>query len=647
MKRFLSILLVLALAVTFLPVTAQAAKGGKLVAMTFDDGPSNRTTGKLLDGLKARGVKVTFFMQGQYAQSYPDILKRAYEDGHEIASHTWNHPDLTGCSAAEVESQISRTEAVFDSVCGAGNRYLVRPPYGSTNETVRSLIHEPLIYWSVDTRDWENFNAYTVRDNILSMTFDGSIVLLHDIHSTSVEGALMAIDRLLDMGYEFVTVSELYRRRGVEMTDGVLHYSCKPNGTDLGPISKPVITYTTDRTNMEVTITSDPGTTIHYTTDGSVPNGSSPVYTGPVTLPFGTSIRAVAGYNMNGSRSDMAELIWGGTPCKAPKLEAKDGLVTMTSPASSAPIHYTTDGTKATAGSTLYTGPVALPGGHYIHAVSGGDYYQLSAETVLYYSQRGNLYADMAPGSWYFESIDRIVSAGLMAGMGDHIFEPNTKLTRGMLVSLLYRYSGEDLGDDWTKTYTFTDVDRSAWYAESVEWAYRNGIVSGYSASSFKPNGNINRQELCKVIDGFLDYRGNPLTAGESCREQFTDYDRIEAWARDSVDAMVAAGLLYGDDGKMNPMGSATRAEVAAILCRVMDYEAAAQQPEEPPVEEPEPTEPPVEETEPITEPTEPPVEETEPVTEPTEPPVEETDPPTEPTQEPTEPPTEETQIPA
>ena len=630
MKRVLSLVLAILLVITMLPMQASAAKGSKLIALTFDDGPDTKDTPRLLDGLKEKGVKVTFFMQGQFAQSATGLVARAYAEGHEIGSHSWDHPNLAELSWAEVERQFERSYAVFDKICGTGSEYLIRPPYGITNDTIRANIDAPLIHWSVDTRDWESLNAYSVRDAILNESYDGAIVLLHDIHSTSVDGVLMAIDTLKARGFEFVTVSELFRRRGVEMKDGERYYECKPNGTDLGPIATPKITYTTDKVTMEITITADTDAPIYYTTDGSTPNNNSKVYTGPFTVDYPCDIKAVAAYNMNGSRSDTAILAFGQTPCAAPEI-IMDGLtMTLKSDAEDVDIYYTIDGSTATSKSTLYTGPVEVPGGHYIHAVAGGGFYKMSKETVLFCSHRGVLMADVKPTDWYYKPIDRLVSEGLMSGVGNHCFEPHTKLTRGMLVALLYKCSGEDLGDGWTRTNKFSDVNQSKYYAKAVEWAWRSGVVSGYTDGTFRPNGNITRQELCVVIDSYLEYRGCALPRGESCKGVFADYGKIARWAKDSVEALVSAGMLSGDGTNVNPTGSATRAEVSAILNRVLDYEASMQ-PEVPDEEpEPDPTEP--------TDPSEPEPTEPEEPTEPSEP--EETTEPSEPeeTTEPTEP---------
>ena len=111
MKRMISLLLAIVLVITLfpaLPLRAEAKTGGKLVALTFDDGPSSKYTTQLLDGLKERGVPVTFFVLGEMAEDNRAIVRRAYEEGHEIACHSWDHPNLTKCTAAEVREQMEK-----------------------------------------------------------------------------------------------------------------------------------------------------------------------------------------------------------------------------------------------------------------------------------------------------------------------------------------------------------------------------------------------------------------------------------------------------------------------------------------------------------------------------------------------------------
>ena len=204
---------------------------GKLIAITFDDGPGAYTS-TLLDELAARDVKATFFVSGYRAASYPETLKRMVAEGHQLASHTQNHENLNTLSASKIASEISQTQALITAAGGDDPAY-IRPPYGNANQTVRAQATAPLINWSVDPEDWKYHNADTVCRNILAGSYDGAIILVHDIYKTSVEGALAAIDKLLAQGYEFVTVRDLLLRRGITPEKGVMYYDAKNTGVNL------------------------------------------------------------------------------------------------------------------------------------------------------------------------------------------------------------------------------------------------------------------------------------------------------------------------------------------------------------------------------------------------------------------------------
>ena len=138
-KRFAAAVLVLTLLLGgFFPAMPVKAAAKKLVAITFDDGPGPYTN-RLLDGLKARGAKATFFMLGSRAEAYPEVVKRVYREGHQVANHSYDHPDLTTLSDAGVRSQIQNTNQILNRACGKGTSYLVRSPYGSETSRTRSL----------------------------------------------------------------------------------------------------------------------------------------------------------------------------------------------------------------------------------------------------------------------------------------------------------------------------------------------------------------------------------------------------------------------------------------------------------------------------------------------------------------------------
>jgi len=225
----------MAMLISVLPVNAGAASGGKLVALTFDDGPGKYTE-ELLDGLEARGVTATFFMLGSLAEEYPELLERMAKNGHQLASHTYSHSQLTKLSMSQLKKEISDTNNVL-ALAGGEQTYYIRPPYGFYNTAVKKAANAPIILWSVDPLDWKYRNTATVTNNILKTVKDGDIILLHDIHETSVKAALNVIDRLQPEGYEFVTVSELLRRRGVEAENGGVYSCARNNGINLGPMN--------------------------------------------------------------------------------------------------------------------------------------------------------------------------------------------------------------------------------------------------------------------------------------------------------------------------------------------------------------------------------------------------------------------------
>ena len=185
---------------------------GSYIAMTFDDGPSKEQTPRLLDMLKQRGLKATFFVCGQCVNEYPQIAKRIVEEGHEIASHSWNHPNLIPMSESAVRDQLDRTHAIVKQATGVEMK-MFRPPYGNFTQRQKNWAFATYGYktilWDVDTLDWQHRNPAKTESIALAQTKPGSIVLQHDIHKTTVDAMPATLDGLIAKGYKFVTVSEL------------------------------------------------------------------------------------------------------------------------------------------------------------------------------------------------------------------------------------------------------------------------------------------------------------------------------------------------------------------------------------------------------------------------------------------------------
>lgn len=205
----------------------EVTPGSKLIALTFDDGPSGATTPRLLDILAQKQVKVTFFVLGSMAQRAPDLVRREEAEGHEVGSHTPWHDNLVNLSGAAIREQVATMNQILGGILGHGAPF-TRPPYGSVNQTVRDNLGQPLILWSVDPEDWRYRDAATVRRNVVGAAFDGAIILLHDVHASTVDAVAGIIDDLRAQGYEFLTISELAQTRGVTLLDGTSYFYFKP-----------------------------------------------------------------------------------------------------------------------------------------------------------------------------------------------------------------------------------------------------------------------------------------------------------------------------------------------------------------------------------------------------------------------------------
>ncbi len=182
----------------------------KCVALTFDDGPSGRTTPRLLDLLEREDVHATFFVLGTQAQAYPKILRRIAADGHEIGNHSWSHPDLTRLDPEDALSQMRRTSRAIEKATGRAPD-LLRPPYGARDKKLDALARGDgyaEVLWSIDTRDWENHSPKKIIA-AAKKAKRGAIILMHDIHADTVDAVPGVVAALRKKGFTLVTVSDL------------------------------------------------------------------------------------------------------------------------------------------------------------------------------------------------------------------------------------------------------------------------------------------------------------------------------------------------------------------------------------------------------------------------------------------------------
>ena len=184
----------------------------KQIALTFDDGPSTHTV-RLLDHLEDTNAKVTFFMVGDRMNANKKSIQRMAEQGHELGYHSYSHQTQTDMKSSTITAEFEAANKMVKKI--SGQEFTVwRTPGGAYNDRVLKAVPLPHIMWSVDTLDWKYRNSTTVYNSIVNNAKDGAIILLHDLHGTTVDGAIKAIDKLLDQGYELVTVTQLLSRDG-------------------------------------------------------------------------------------------------------------------------------------------------------------------------------------------------------------------------------------------------------------------------------------------------------------------------------------------------------------------------------------------------------------------------------------------------
>ena len=216
MKRIITVFLCL----LCLAGSAAASEEEYLVALTFDDGPSGRFTRRLLDGLEQRNVPATFLLCGYRIAQYPKETARIIEEGHEIGLHGYSHAPMNLMDRRRLQKELQDTLALLPKDCPVA---FLRPPGGTLNAQVRAVAAEnglAILSWSVDPRDWEVRDAAAIERSVVDRVEDGDVILLHDMSDSSVDAALSIVDKLLEKGFRFVTVSQLARSKKIAPQPG-------------------------------------------------------------------------------------------------------------------------------------------------------------------------------------------------------------------------------------------------------------------------------------------------------------------------------------------------------------------------------------------------------------------------------------------
>lgn len=205
----------------------------KLVALTFDDGPCPGVTERVLDTLRQYGAHATFFMLGENVEKYGDLVQRVYREGHQIGNHSWSHEWFTKIDEKEMRSSLENTQNEIEKACGK-RPFLHRPPYGDIDDNTFAVIGScdlSAIIWSIDPKDWKRLGAEVTFENVVNKSEDGDIILLHDIHEQTADALKMIMPKLVEKGFEFVTIEDLAKAKGITLEPG--HYYTNFNGKEV------------------------------------------------------------------------------------------------------------------------------------------------------------------------------------------------------------------------------------------------------------------------------------------------------------------------------------------------------------------------------------------------------------------------------
>lgn len=216
MKRFVT--LIVCLSLLCLPV--RATQNEKLVALTFDDGPSGKYTRRLLAGLEERSAKATFLLCGYRMEQYPELTAQIFNDGHEIGLHGYSHKSMQNMCSKDVTQELEKAMALVPAGCKVS---FLRSPgglCGKCAQAVAANLGLSVLSWSVDPKDWATNDAKAIEKEVISHVRDGDVILLHDMSDSSIDAALVIIDELQEQGFRFVTVSELAQARNITLVPG-------------------------------------------------------------------------------------------------------------------------------------------------------------------------------------------------------------------------------------------------------------------------------------------------------------------------------------------------------------------------------------------------------------------------------------------
>lgn len=203
-------------------------KRKKTIALSFDDGPSNSVTPKILDILKEQEVTATFFVLGSRINNHANIIRRIKDEGHEIGNHGYNHTSFKRLSGEALLNQINNTNTNIINIISE-QPTLVRPPYGELNKNAINTLNYPIIFWSIDPRDWDGTSISAMQKNIITNLDDGKIILLHDLYENTAQLVKIIVPQIKALDYDIVSITELFNLNDIELKPHQTYYQITNN----------------------------------------------------------------------------------------------------------------------------------------------------------------------------------------------------------------------------------------------------------------------------------------------------------------------------------------------------------------------------------------------------------------------------------
>lgn len=213
--------------------SSSAASGGRnidpskpMIALTYDDGPQTSVGNRIMDVMLKYNQRCTFFLVGDRIPSRAEEVKRMADNGFEIANHSYSHKYLNKCDAATIREEVSKCNENIKKYAGV-TPAVMRLPGGSKNDTVLANVNMPIILWNIDTLDWSTRNTQKTIDAVLGKVKDGDVVLMHELYTSTAEATEYLVPKLVEQGFQLVTVSELAKHKGIDLKNNKIYYSLR------------------------------------------------------------------------------------------------------------------------------------------------------------------------------------------------------------------------------------------------------------------------------------------------------------------------------------------------------------------------------------------------------------------------------------